>query len=210
MWSEGKFAFQKFPSLCAEEKQMARFLKIRRDFLMKGITLCSLAAPFQQNGIRKMNGTDSSCVFHKTFLAALVAIFFGTCALFSCASIEKKLSDLAAPCAIFDSQIVERGAPGIEFMFSNLGERKIACVKFFARVQEGGDSDDGFSDESMEKEFSVNAEFNSGDSEQIFIPFAEFEFEAGIENYFVDALFVSEIIFSDGEIWSDRNGRAAL
>lgn len=132
------------------------------------------------------------------------------CAFFSCASIEKKLSELAAPYAIFDSQVAERDETGIEFAFSNLGERTIVRVKFFARVQESGDSDDDFSDDSMEKEFAFDAEFHSGDSERIFIPFGEFEFESEIENYFVESLFASEIIFSDGEIWSDMDGTKAL
>lgn len=132
------------------------------------------------------------------------------CAIFSCASFEKMLSGLAAPYAIFDSQVVERDEPGIEFTFSNLGERTISRVKFFARVQEGGDSDDDFSDDSMEKEFAFEAEFNSGDSERIFIPFGEFEFDAGIEEFFVETLFASEIIFSDGEVWCDKDGMSAL
>ncbi|MDE6718681.1 MAG: hypothetical protein K2J68_02335, partial [Treponemataceae bacterium] len=99
---------------------------------------------------------------------------------------------------------------GIEFTFSNSGERTIVRVKFFARVQESGDSEDDFSDDSMEKEFVFDAEFDPGDSERIFIPLSEFEFDGGIENYFVESLFASEIIFSDGEIWSDKDGKTAL
>lgn len=150
--------------------------------------------------------------FCRTLVLALGAILCGlcACAIFSCASIEKKLSGLAAPCAIFDSQIAERDEAGIEFTFSNLGERTIVRVKFFVRVQESGDSEDDFSDDSMEKEFTFDAEFDSGDSERIFIPFSEFEFDGGIENYFVESLFASEIIFSDGEVWSDKNGMSAL
>lgn len=155
-----------------------------------------------------MNGTDSPFVFCERVAAMLCALC--ACAIFSCASFEKKLSGLAAPYAIFDSQFVERDEPGIEFTFSNLGERTIARVKFFARVQEGGDYDDGFSDDSLEKEFEFDAEFHSGDSERIFIPFGEFEFDAGIEEFFVETLFASEIIFSDGEIWSDEDGMSAL
>ena len=155
-----------------------------------------------------MNGIDSSSVCRDTLSAILCGIC--ACAFFSCASIEKKLSSLAAPYAIFDTQVVERDAPGIEFTFSNLSKRKIACVKFFARIQEGGDSYDDFSNEAMEKEFVLKAEFDSGDCERTFIPFAEFEFETEIENYFVDALFVSQIIFSDGGVWNDKNGKSAL
>ena len=150
--------------------------------------------------------------FCRTLVLALGAFLCGlcACAIFSCASIEKKLSDLAAPYAIFDSQIAERDETGIEFTFSNLGERTIVRVKFFARVQESGDSEDDFSDDSMEKEFVFDAEFDCGDSERIFIPLSEFEFDGGIENYFVESLFASEIIFSDGEIWSDKDGKTAL
>ncbi|MDE7292028.1 MAG: hypothetical protein K2N58_08280 [Treponemataceae bacterium] len=158
-----------------------------------------------------MNG-DSSSVFCDAFATMLCAFLCGlcACAIFSCASIEKKLSDLAAPYAIFDSQITERDEAGIEFTFSNLGERTIVRVKFFARVQESGDSEDDFSDDSMEKEFVFDAEFDPGDSERIFIPLSEFEFDGGIENYFVESLFASEIIFSDGEIWNDKDGKSAL
>lgn len=158
-----------------------------------------------------MNGTKFTSAFFKVCVATLTAFLCGMCvAFFSCASIERRLSEIAAPYAIFDSQIVERDAPGIELTFSNWGERTISCVKFFARVQESGDSDDGFSDESMEKEFVFKAEFDSGDSERIFIPFAEFEFEEELENYFVETLFVSEIIFSDGGVWRDKDGRSSL
>lgn len=159
-----------------------------------------------------MNRIDNSFVFCDAFAAMLCAILCGlcACAIFSCASLERKLSGLAAPYAIFDSQIVERDEAGIEFTFSNLSERTIVCVKFFARVQEAGDSEDGVSDDSMEKEFDFDAEFDSGDSERIFVPLSEFEFDGGIENYFVETLFASEIIFSDGEVWSDKDGKSAL
>lgn len=155
---------------------------------------------------------DSPSAFCDAFAAMLCTILCGLCAcvIFSCASIEKKLSELAAPYAIFDSQIAERDEVGIEFTFSNLSERTIVCARFFARVQETGDSEDDFSDESMEKEFTFDAEFDSGDSERIFIPLGEFEFDGGIENYFVESLFASEIIFSDGEVWSDKDGKSAL
>lgn len=151
-------------------------------------------------------------VFCRTLVLTLGAILCGlcACAIFSCASLERKLSGLAAPYAIFDSQIVERDEAGIEFTFSNLSERTIVCARFFARVQEAGDPEDGFSDDSMEKEFDFDAEFDSGDSERIFVPLSEFEFDGGIENYFVETLFASEIIFSDGEVWSDKDGKSAF
>lgn len=151
-------------------------------------------------------------VFCRTFALALGAFLcvFCACAIFSCASIEKMLSGLAAPYAIFDSQIAERDETGIEFTFSNLGERTIARVEFFARVQETGDSEDDFSDDSVEKEFILDAEFAPGDSERIFIPLGEFEFDGEIENYFVETLFASEIIFSDGEVWRDKDGVSVL
>ena len=151
----------------------------------------------------------------KKFNARCKAVFVALCAffslsIFSCASIERALSKYAPPYAIFDSQIVEREGPEIEFTFSNLGERTITCVKFFVRVQEDGDSDEDFSDDLMEKEFVFEAEFAPGDSERISIPLDEFEFEGGIEECVVDTIFASEIIFSDGEVWSDPDGRAAL
>lgn len=151
----------------------------------------------------------------KKFNARCNAVFVALCvffslSIFSCASIERALSKYAPPYAIFDSQIVEHEEPEIEFTFSNLGERTITCVKFFARVQEGGDSDEGFSDDLMEKEFVFEAEFAPGDSERIYIPLGEFEFEGGIEECVVETIFASEIIFSDGEVWSDLEGRAAL
>ena len=127
-------------------------------------------------------------VFCRTLALALGAFLcvFCACAIFSCASIEKMLSGLAAPYAIFDSQIAERDETGIEFTFSNLGERTITRVEFFAHVQE------------------------TGDSERIFIPLGEFEFDGEIENYFVETLFASEIIFSDGEVWRDKDGVSVL
>ena len=102
----------------------------------------------------------------KKFNARCNAVFVALCAffsfsIFSCASIERALSKYAPPYAIFDSQIVEHEEPEIEFTFSNLGERTITCVKFFARVQESGDSDEGFSDDLMEKEFVFEAEWRS-------------------------------------------------
>ena len=65
-------------------------------------------------------------VFCRTFALALGAFLcvFCACAIFSCASIEKMLSGLAAPYAIFDSQIAERDETGIEFTFSNFSSPK--------------------------------------------------------------------------------------
>lgn len=158
-----------------------------------------------------MSGTEKTAFFcrARAFVSGAILCGLCACAMFSCASIEKMLSGLAAPYAVFDSRIVERAGPEIECTFSNVGEKTIVRVKLFARVQEASDSVD-VSEDFSEAEFVLDAEFNPGDSERIFIPLPEFEFEGGIENYSVEMIFASEIIFSDGEVWNDRNGMSVL